>query len=248
MLNFLRKIRLKEMNGRYFKYAIGEIVLVVVGILIALSINNWNEGRKQQRVLNNILLEIHGNLLQDTLNLQLTIEDAEQIIARLNYIEDHGSTLHIDTLANRISDLHWLSNWNPINSGYNKLTATGLEISLPRELQLSLDRIYTYFNWSANQNAAEDLTLYSLNKFRGYLIEVGFPLTDINDMIRNPKDKTVFKRIITDPEFIGILRNHEFNFKGQKQAYLRSKQSIVNLIQKLEVYFESKGINYKSNS
>ena len=32
--------------GRYLKYAVGEIVLVVVGILIALSINNWNEGRK----------------------------------------------------------------------------------------------------------------------------------------------------------------------------------------------------------
>jgi len=33
-------------TGNYFKYAIGEIVLVVVGILIALSINNWNEARK----------------------------------------------------------------------------------------------------------------------------------------------------------------------------------------------------------
>ena len=36
----------KNKTGKYFKYAIGEIVLVVIGILIALSINNWNEERK----------------------------------------------------------------------------------------------------------------------------------------------------------------------------------------------------------
>jgi len=50
MLNFLRKLRRKEMNqnsGRYLKYAFGEIFLVVIGILIALSINNWNEVRKE---------------------------------------------------------------------------------------------------------------------------------------------------------------------------------------------------------
>ena len=51
MINFFRKIRynLMEQNktGKYFKYAIGEIVLVVIGILIALSINNWNEQPKQ---------------------------------------------------------------------------------------------------------------------------------------------------------------------------------------------------------
>ena len=33
-------------TGRYFKYAIGEIILVIIGILIALQINNWNENRK----------------------------------------------------------------------------------------------------------------------------------------------------------------------------------------------------------
>jgi hypothetical protein len=50
MLKFFRKIRYdfinKNKTTKYFKYAIGEIILVVTGILIALQINNWNENRK----------------------------------------------------------------------------------------------------------------------------------------------------------------------------------------------------------
>ena len=38
----------KNKTGKYFKYAIGEIILVVIGILIALQINNWNEKRKDR--------------------------------------------------------------------------------------------------------------------------------------------------------------------------------------------------------
>ena len=38
----------KNKTGKYLKYAIGEIVLVVIGILIALQINNWNENRKSK--------------------------------------------------------------------------------------------------------------------------------------------------------------------------------------------------------
>ena len=52
MIKFFRKIRQKLLSegktGKYFKYAIGEIILVVIGILIALQINNWNENRKLQ--------------------------------------------------------------------------------------------------------------------------------------------------------------------------------------------------------
>jgi len=47
MIKFFRKIRqnllLENKTAMYFKYAIGEIILVVIGILIALRINNWNE-------------------------------------------------------------------------------------------------------------------------------------------------------------------------------------------------------------
>jgi hypothetical protein len=45
----LRRLELHKRSSRYFFYAIGEIVLVVMGILIALQINNWNEGRKRSR-------------------------------------------------------------------------------------------------------------------------------------------------------------------------------------------------------
>tara|TARA_R110002072_G_scaffold1380_2_gene11561 strand:- start:6890 stop:7639 length:750 start_codon:yes stop_codon:yes gene_type:complete len=52
MIKFFRKIRqnliMENKTGKYFKYAIGEIILVVIGILIALQINNWNENRKLQ--------------------------------------------------------------------------------------------------------------------------------------------------------------------------------------------------------
>ncbi|MBK8515355.1 MAG: hypothetical protein IPL55_03420 [Saprospiraceae bacterium] len=53
MIKLFRKIRqnllLTGSTGKYLQYAIGEIVLVVIGILIALSINNWNEANKIER-------------------------------------------------------------------------------------------------------------------------------------------------------------------------------------------------------
>ncbi len=50
MLRFFRRIRQNLISEgktvKYFKYAIGEIVLVVIGILIALAVNNWNQEKK----------------------------------------------------------------------------------------------------------------------------------------------------------------------------------------------------------
>ena len=54
-------------NRRYLKYAIGEIVLVVIGILIALQINNWNENRKIRAFEVKMLSEIRLELIRDTI-------------------------------------------------------------------------------------------------------------------------------------------------------------------------------------
>ena len=52
MIKFFREIRQKKLTenkfGKYLTYAVGELILVVFGILIALSINNWNETRKNK--------------------------------------------------------------------------------------------------------------------------------------------------------------------------------------------------------
>ena len=59
MIPFFRRIRQKLANDnqflKYSRYAVGEIVLVVIGILIALYINNWNEQRKEREKFDQVL-------------------------------------------------------------------------------------------------------------------------------------------------------------------------------------------------
>jgi len=78
MIKFFRKIRYdlmgKNKTGKYLKYAIGEIILVVIGILIALSINNWNENRKQSISEKEFITSVKNDLKQDKAFIQLIAE------------------------------------------------------------------------------------------------------------------------------------------------------------------------------
>jgi hypothetical protein len=78
MIKFFRKIRqnllMENKTGKYFKYAVGEIVLVVIGILIALSINNWNENQKKQQFEITILKNIQDDILADKIDFELNLQ------------------------------------------------------------------------------------------------------------------------------------------------------------------------------
>ena len=97
MIKFFRKIRYdlmeKNKTGKYLKYAVGEIILVVIGILIALSINNWNEGRKDRIIEKSILLELGDNLER---NIAL-IDIANAEIIEIN----KGTTTIIEIIEER---------------------------------------------------------------------------------------------------------------------------------------------------
>lgn len=87
MIKFFRHIRQQLLaegkTGRYLKYAIGEIVLVVIGILIALQINNWNEDRKMQIAQKRLLINLYDDLTADSIILH---ENKQHMLA---IIENH---------------------------------------------------------------------------------------------------------------------------------------------------------------
>lgn len=79
MIKFFRKIRqnllMENKTGKYLKYALGEIVLVVIGILIALQINNANENWKKETLKQELLLELKSSIMADTVSLKYEKRD-----------------------------------------------------------------------------------------------------------------------------------------------------------------------------
>ena len=74
---------------KYALYAVGEILLVMVGILLALQVNNWNEEKKAGIVEVNLLEELKSNLETNIRNLENDIKTQEKGAWYLNYIIDH---------------------------------------------------------------------------------------------------------------------------------------------------------------
>ena len=84
MIKFFRKIRYKLMSenktGKYFKYAIGEIILVMIGILLALQINNWNENRKQLAHGQTLMFELMDEVTEDISTFNWAIKNLKESI------------------------------------------------------------------------------------------------------------------------------------------------------------------------
>ena len=82
MIKFFRKIRqnllMENKTSKYFKYAIGEIILVVIGILIALQINNWNEQRKENQFEKKILKEILSDTEEDITQMNTALKSINE--------------------------------------------------------------------------------------------------------------------------------------------------------------------------
>ncbi|MDT0538672.1 DUF6090 family protein [Croceitalea sp. P059] len=85
----------KNKKGSYLKYAFGEIILVVIGILIALSINNWNENRKDKNYLNKIYTSIQNELKESKVNLEASIPKQQVLIDSLmQYVNNDSISIY----------------------------------------------------------------------------------------------------------------------------------------------------------
>jgi sensor domain CHASE-containing protein len=116
MIKFFRKIRKKMLAenkfSKYLLYAIGEIILVVIGILIALSINNWNERRKESDLKNIYSTRLINDLKKDisTININITrAEKAQSLI--MNFTESLDSEISLSERIT-ITEKYFTEGWS----------------------------------------------------------------------------------------------------------------------------------------
>jgi Family of unknown function (DUF6090) len=160
MIRFFRQLRqnllMENKTSRYLKYAIGEIILVVIGILIALSINNWNNDRLIKKEVVNYLTQIKGELKIDIEHYK---EDLTGIQKSINFL-DHISAGHYSEVD--VADIlnHLAKNYNTRVFGvsYNKLLESGNidfieDISLKTQLQSYFFEDCTSYNDVAGYHA-----------------------------------------------------------------------------------------------
>ena len=85
MIKFFRRIRFdlmkKNKTGTYLKYAIGEIILVMIGILLALQVNTWNEVKKNQVLEEEFKIGLKNDLQRDKENIEFCISNIEHKIS-----------------------------------------------------------------------------------------------------------------------------------------------------------------------
>lgn len=175
MIKFFRKIRqnllLENRTGKYLKYAIGEIILVVIGILIALQINNWNEQRKdnvkEQEILKRLRKEFTANrvqLLEKTKNKK----DINKKCSRLLTFYNEPEKAELDSIFAYLGSVI-PTTFDPIQ---NDLVRSGnIEIIKSEELKQLL------INWSTDVVQLREVEQMFLRywelQFSNYLNEIG---------------------------------------------------------------------------
>jgi hypothetical protein len=172
MIKFFRKIRQNLLSegktGKYFKYAIGEIVLVVIGILIALSINNWNEKRKIRDseiiYLNNIKRDLQFSITE----INQFIDIHNSLINSANTVLEHYNGKPVDdwnSINKHLVDIYTWKSFYLIDNTYQELKNSGnfaiiSNDSIKNDL-LNLDLLYKKLKHTENHwSKVAEQTLY----------------------------------------------------------------------------------------
>jgi hypothetical protein len=133
MISLFRKIRQKLLSQnkvtRYLVYALGEIFLVVIGILIALQINNWNANRQSDKEEQKILKILKAEFLYNKGELAQNIAKAGRLETRanrlINLFNSGNEGVNMDSLAILVRGLTAYSTFDPSNGALTNIISSG---------------------------------------------------------------------------------------------------------------------------
>jgi len=133
MIKLFRNIRqnliMENKTGKYLKYAIGEIILVMVGILLALQVNTWNDNKKntkqEREILRQLKTEYTSNLEQIKSKISLRNDVIKSCIRLLTYIHDRPENVTTDSVDYHLSRVIMRPTFDPQLGVSNELINSG---------------------------------------------------------------------------------------------------------------------------
>lgn len=248
MIKFFRKIRQKMIKesktSKYLLYAIGEIILVVIGILIALQINNWNENRKTETSINKLLIALQSDLVQDTL---LIHKKFPSVISQYELNESLRARLAqpnatVDTLIH-ITRYEFNPNWsNQIQyntNAYLSLIQTGLFENLPDSLKASIKNFYNHKFYLNNK--VEKITNDYRSKVSSFVDTYAFGSTNYHD--QGPLINSLIWSHINASDlaakYQGISNFKRIQYKETKEEMEYSLINSKQLINQIDYYIKN---------
>ncbi len=222
--------------SKYLLYAIGEIVLVVIGILIALQINNWNEEKKIHQEELKILLEIKNNLITgvesmdvalslDSVNLDLSILILDYLQNKKDFTDELGIAFHRFPYGRLF----------PIpTSGYTSLQSKGVGTiqndSLRMKISNLFDNTYPHLMFVELNDVTERRNELLNSEIYEHFLLTATVLGDSVEMLI-PID---YEALLNDTRFESLVRsttNNRFWYMGLK---IGVKNEMQNLIDEIE--------------
>ncbi len=245
MLRFFRQIRQRLLTdnkfSKYLLYAVGEILLVVIGILIALQVDNWNTEKMERRDLEGYLNNIANNVTSDLEQLnelliyrtvsrkgsrrfmQLIAEDPLPANEILSFFEEYGNHLAIYEVY-----------FNPDKSGFDALKNSGYLGKLHgTDFEKELYRYYAIATQIQQQETSVNTFIEEMEKdlFRDNVMQRLLPL--VEKQLSNPGDVSRVREFLIHPSLTGAnLRNSHLNtlFKDYKTLDASGRQ-LLSLIE-----------------
>lgn len=245
MIRFFRKIRQSLLNGgktsQYIKYAIGEIFLVVVGILIALQINTWNQNRILQSEISTALQNIHNEFLQNKKLIEKPNND-------LNKSMETGKTLmrlmgrkpqvieqqNIDYLLFQLLEG---AKYRPTQKSISDLIQSGRLQLIPKNNLKHL--IYQWTRQYESYQRQSERYLQKLDEIFVPYLSINYSMKDVDvygDL--KWKNKTILKvnkfQIFNDIEFENILDDYLYRINLNVKSMEQLKVTISKIIEATE--------------
>tara|TARA_R110001632_G_scaffold68401_3_gene160316 strand:+ start:3600 stop:4307 length:708 start_codon:yes stop_codon:yes gene_type:complete len=232
----------KNKTAKYFKYAIGEIVLVVIGILIALQVSNWNTQRNDKKWLTSVLSDIKIDLQKDTIGFSNIIKKIPNLIdnARLSLNRTEFDSVSANFLLGEFPDTYYP--YSIQNQAFQKI----LDARVTNFFEL--DSIYKKINvyYTIGLNGYNEIkgwdkngTLEDGKFFASMGIEDAFTsLKNIRLVQSEAIRKKIFIEQINSPQLRNILRENIYRKKRFKNTVTNMKLAATRILKNIDEILE----------